>query len=62
MPIYEYKCDGCGHVFDDIVKYELRDDMQLCPVCKELRGKRVDTAHGFVYSQGRSFSRMRHGQ
>ena len=33
MPIYEYKCLKCGHVFDEL---KWRDDETVCPECGEL--------------------------
>ena len=32
MPIYEYQCDSCGHVFDALQKMS-DDPLTLCPNC-----------------------------
>lgn len=32
MPVFEYKCDACGKVFDEYVKKS--DDEVFCPACK----------------------------
>ena len=31
MPIYEYKCRGCGHTFEELVKIGQTPD---CPACQ----------------------------
>ncbi len=31
MPIYEYKCSGCGHEFEELVRVGETPD---CPACK----------------------------
>lgn len=30
MPIYEYRCRGCGHVFEELVKLGQTPDCQSC--------------------------------
>ena len=32
MPIYEYKCKNCGHIFDEL---KWKDDETYCPRCHE---------------------------
>lgn len=46
MPIYEYRCDGCGHEMELIQKMS-DDPMKDCPVCKESRLKKLISASGF---------------
>ena len=46
MPIYEYRCEGCGHELEVIQKMSeavLRD----CPQCGEPRLKKLVSAAGF---------------
>lgn len=62
MPIYQYKCESCEHKFEDIVKYFGRKKRKKCPLCGKVKGIYLDEAQPFVYSLGRSFSRMRHGK
>ncbi len=46
MPIYEYRCDGCGHEME--VMQKMSDDpMKDCPVCKESKLKKLISASGF---------------
>lgn len=33
MPIYEYKCSGCGHEFEDLVSFDKRDENKSCRIC-----------------------------
>lgn len=37
MPLYEYKCDKCSHVFDKFLSVSARDTPldEPCPNCKE---------------------------
>jgi len=46
MPIYEYRCDGCGHEMELIQKMSA-DPMKDCPVCKESKLKKLISAAGF---------------
>lgn len=46
MPIYEYRCDGCGHEMELIQKMS-DDPMKDCPVCKESKLKKLISAAGF---------------
>jgi len=33
MPLYEYKCGQCGHVFEKLVSLSGADQVQGCPAC-----------------------------
>lgn len=46
MPIYEYRCDACGHEMELIQKMS-DDPMKDCPVCKESQLKKLISAAGF---------------
>lgn len=37
MPLYEYKCSECEHIFDRILKMDDRDipNQEPCPDCKK---------------------------
>ena len=35
MPIYEYRCKGCGEKFEALVFN--RDDKVSCPKCKKIK-------------------------
>ena len=46
MPIYEYRCNGCGHEME--VMQKMSDDpLKDCPVCKASRLKKLISASGF---------------
>ncbi len=46
MPIYEYRCEGCGH---DLEKLQKMSDPELtdCPACNTPQLKRLISAAGF---------------
>lgn len=46
MPLYTYKCTICGHEFDEIIKYEKRDEFQPCKLCGEKSERKVATPFG----------------
>lgn len=47
MPLYVYKCGGCGHEFEEIVSYAKRDEPLNCTQCGK-GSKRVEvTIFGF---------------
>ena len=46
MPIYEYRCDGCGHEMELMQKMS-DDPMKDCPVCQESKLKKLISAAGF---------------
>lgn len=33
MPVYEYKCGGCGEQFEITSSFSDRDEKAVCPVC-----------------------------
>lgn len=46
MPIYEYKCEDCGHVFEEWQK-DFEDHVWPCPQC-EKPSKRIISNTSFV--------------
>lgn len=42
MPMYTYKCAECGHEFDELVKYSVRDEAQVCKLCGKVTGSRKE--------------------
>jgi putative FmdB family regulatory protein len=51
MPIYEYACDNCGHVFDALQKMS-DDPLTDCPECGEPRLKKLLSAPNFRLKGG----------
>ena len=37
MPIYEYRCKKCNHVFEELQKMGEGNESLVCPACKEPR-------------------------
>ncbi|KZS22386.1 hypothetical protein BMY_0206 [Wohlfahrtiimonas chitiniclastica] len=46
MPIYQYKCDNCGHEFEALQKISA-DPLTECPECKAPRLAKQVTAPNF---------------
>jgi putative FmdB family regulatory protein len=46
MPIYEYRCDECGHEMEALQKMS-DPALSECPECKQERLKKVISAAGF---------------
>ena len=46
MPIYEYQCEKCGHVFDTLQRIS-EDPLVDCPECKEPALKKLVSAPAF---------------
>lgn len=46
MPLYEYRCDACGHEFEALQKIS---DQPLvgCPACQEAQLRKLVSASGF---------------
>jgi len=47
MPIYEYRCSGCDHKFEELVRSA--DEPVACPACANAEVKRLLS----VFSSGR---------
>ena len=49
MPIYEYRCESCGHEMDKLQK--ISDDVLVtCPACQQPSLKKLISAAGFRLS------------
>ncbi len=46
MPIYEYRCDACGHEFEKLQKLSA-DPLRDCPECETDSLKKLISAAGF---------------
>lgn len=44
MPIYEFKCNSCQHVFDELVPMNTEGDLLKCPKCSERGARRLISA------------------
>lgn len=51
MPIYEYRCDNCGHEFDTLQKVT-DDALTICPKCGEPALKKKVSAAAFRLKGG----------
>jgi putative FmdB family regulatory protein len=41
MPIYEYMCEKCGSVFEELESVTNRDKLHECPGCGAKKGRRI---------------------
>ena len=46
MPIYEYKCDACGHVLDALQKVD-EEPLKYCPSCSQESLRKLISAPSF---------------
>ena len=53
MPVYSYKCEHCGHSFDQFQHFT-DDALTVCPVCNEVSLRKVYTPVGIVF-KGKGF-------
>ena len=54
MPTYEYRCDACGHEFEQ--SQSIKDGpLKKCPKCGKLKLKRLISAGGGVLFKGAGF-------
>ncbi len=44
MPIYEYKCNSCDHVFDKLVPMGTEGESLTCPKCDQTGARRLISA------------------
>lgn len=44
MPIYEFKCKSCDHVFDELVPMNTEGDQLKCPACGTVGARRLVSA------------------
>ncbi len=54
MPIYEYRCEKCGEVFEALVK--IGEDNTACPKCNVKGATRIFSTFSARSSDGRSIA------
>ena len=47
MPIYDYKCQECGHSFEGMATIKDRTKLKECPACGVEAGKHIITPVSF---------------
>ncbi len=56
MPIYEYRCGKCNHVFEELQKIGEGNENVVCPVCKEPHPDRLPSCcNSLGGTEGSSF-------
>lgn len=46
MPLYEYRCDACGHEFEALQKIS-DEPLVHCPACEQAQLRKLVSASGF---------------
>ena len=44
MPIYEFKCNACNHLFEELVPMNTTGEGQKCPECGHVGARRLVSA------------------
>lgn len=53
MPLYDYRCDSCGHEFEANRPVQQRDEAE-CPKCRSPKVGRLFRASGVISSSSKS--------
>lgn len=56
MPIFDYKCEKCDHVFEKIVSFSDADKKQECPKCGHNKTKKQFTNSVGLHFKGNWFA------
>lgn len=51
MPTYEYRCDACGHEFEEVHKIS-DPPVERCPKCKKKKARRQISQGNFILKGG----------
>ncbi len=51
MPMYEFECSQCQHVFEELLKMS-DPNPEVCPVCKKGPVRKLISRSGFVLKGG----------
>ncbi len=54
MPTYDYKCDGCGHTFEEF-QYFSEEPLKVCPKCGTDKLRRLFGTGAAVIFKGSGF-------
>src|SRR5947207_9454131 len=54
MPTYEYRCEGCGHEFEELQSFK-DDPLKVCPKCHEERLRRLFGTGAAILFKGSGF-------
>ncbi len=54
MPLYEYRCQTCGHLFEKMVAFSQNSKLPECPQCKSQDTKKQISAFATKGNAGSS--------
>lgn len=53
MPVFDYKCENCGEIFEELVVSSTTPDSEVkCPFCGEHKSKKMISAPSIGRSSG----------
>jgi putative FmdB family regulatory protein len=54
MPTYEYRCDACGHQFDELQSFK-DEPLKVCPKCHQEKLRRLFGTGAAILFKGSGF-------
>ena len=54
MPTYEYRCEGCGHEFEELQSFK-DEPLKVCPKCHQERLRRLFGTGAAILFKGSGF-------
>jgi putative FmdB family regulatory protein len=54
MPTYEYRCDACGHTFDELQSFK-DEPLKVCPKCHQETLRRLFGTGAAILFKGSGF-------
>jgi putative FmdB family regulatory protein len=54
MPTYEYRCEGCGHEFEELQSFK-DEPLKVCPACHQERLRRLFGTGAAILFKGSGF-------
>lgn len=60
MPTYEFKCEDCGHGFEQFLPVKSRN-LKVCPECRGKKLRRLISGGGGILFKGDGWTPKYHG-
>ena len=59
MPLYDFKCEQCGHEYEGLIVPAKKDQKQQCPKCQGHHAVRQLSSHGGYHISGNNSASQR---
>jgi putative FmdB family regulatory protein len=56
MPIFEYQCQSCQHIFEKVLLSRNRDEAPPCPSCQAMQTRQLVSRFSSVSADAGGFS------